>query len=133
MSGAHRQLRRLVTNLVENGRRHAESAVVVTVSGGTADPMTLASNGATVTVDDDGPGVPEDKADGIFERFTRVDEARGRSAGGSGLGLALVRAIADRHEATVEVGSAPIGGARFEVRFGDRFGARAVRSAESPE
>ncbi len=51
----------------------------------------------------------------MFERFTRLDEGRVRGAGGAGLGLALVRAVATAHGGTVAVTDAPLGGARFEV------------------
>ena len=110
IDAAPRQIRRLVTNLVDNARRHADRRVVVTAAPSTdGAPM--------LVVDDDGPGVPEYERERIFERFSRLDESRGRRAGGTGLGLALVRAIADRHGATVKVGRADLGGARFSVRF----------------
>jgi signal transduction histidine kinase len=53
----------------------------------------------------------------VFERFTRLDEGRARGAGGAGLGLALVRAVAAAHGGTVRVLDSPLGGARFEVRL----------------
>ena len=69
-------------------------------------------------VDDDGPGVPVGDRERVFERFTRIDEGRARGAGGAGLGLALVRAVAAAHGGTVRVLDAPIlGGARFETRL----------------
>ena len=64
---------------------------------------------------DDGPGIPPSERDRVFERFHRMDASRNRLAGGAGLGLAIVRAIADAHHGTVRAGSAPDGGARIEL------------------
>lgn len=81
-------LARVVRNLVDNAGRHATGKVTVQVweEGGRAH----------LTVADDGPGVPADRAGRIFERFGRVDEARSTDSGGTGLGLAIARDIAVR-------------------------------------
>jgi signal transduction histidine kinase len=79
---------RLVDNLLSN-------AVAAVATGGTvALTMTQDAEGIAVEVTDDGPGVPESFIPRAFERFTRPDSARTEGVGGSGLGLALVRAIA---------------------------------------
>ena len=70
-----------------------------------------------LTVDDDGPGVPIADRDRIFERFARLDDARTRDEGGAGLGLAVVRGIAERSGGSVGVDRSPAGGARFAVTF----------------
>lgn len=107
VNGHSGQLRRLVTNLVDNSLRHANERVDVS----------LTTDGATalLTVEDDGPGVPVADRERIFERFVRLDDARGRDAGGSGLGLALCSEICTRHGGTISVDSSPTGGARFAV------------------
>jgi two-component system OmpR family sensor kinase len=69
----------------------------------------------TLTVDDDGAGIAEEDRETIFERFTRTDSSRSRDTGGVGLGLAVVRATAQRHGGDVRCEEAPIGGARFVV------------------
>jgi signal transduction histidine kinase len=69
------------------------------------------------TVDDDGPGIPPDQRERVFDRFHRLDAARSRASGGAGLGLAIVRAIADAHGGRVSATSAPAGGARFELEL----------------
>jgi signal transduction histidine kinase len=109
VAGDARQLSRLVRNLLDNAAAHARSrvAVAVTATGGEV----------RLVVDDDGPGVPPEERERVFERFTRLDEGRGRDGGGAGLGLAMVRAIAERHGGAVDVGDASIGGARFVVRL----------------
>jgi len=102
-------LDRLVGNLLENAARHANTRVEVTLAE--RDDV------VTLTVDDDGPGIPVPDQDRIFERFVRLDESRSRDEGGSGLGLAIVAAVAAAHGATVVVGDSPLGGARFRVVF----------------
>jgi two-component system, OmpR family, sensor kinase len=70
-----------------------------------------------ILVEDDGPGIPADQRERIFERFHRTDAARDRAAGGSGLGLAIVRAIAEAHEGHVTVGHRTEGGTRVELEL----------------
>jgi signal transduction histidine kinase len=109
VQGDRGALSRLVRNLADNAARHARSRLAVSVSA--------ADGEAVLRVDDDGPGVPAADRERVFERFTRLDEGRARGAGGSGLGLALVRTVAAAHGGTVRVLDAPLGGARFEVRL----------------
>ena len=75
-------------------------------------------DGAVLLVDDDGPGVPADLRDRIFERFYRIDESRSRTdgaTGGTGLGLAIVKHAAAALGGRVIVDESPLGGARFKV------------------
>lgn len=99
-------LDRLVGHLLDNAARHGDH-VTVTLRGGAA--------GAVLTVDDDGAGVPPADRERIFDRFTRLDESRSRDAGGAGLGLAVVRQVAEAHGGSVVVEDGPAGGARFVV------------------
>jgi signal transduction histidine kinase len=94
VSGSGDQLRRLVANLVDNAVRHANSSVTVTV-------VTSDRTSALLEVADDGPGIPEEHRDTVFDRFTRLDQARARDQGGSGLGLAIARDIATAHGGTL--------------------------------
>jgi len=68
-------------------------------------------------VDDDGPGIPAGQREQVFERFHRTDAARDRRSGGAGLGLAIVRAIAEAHGGGVTAGPSPEGGARVELEL----------------
>jgi two-component system OmpR family sensor kinase len=68
-------------------------------------------------VDDDGPGIPADQRERVFDRFHRTDSARDRASGGTGLGLAIVRAIADAHGGRVSAGSSAEGGASIELEL----------------
>jgi signal transduction histidine kinase len=120
--GSHRQLERVVRNLLDNAGRHAQSAVAVSVEGG------------RLVVDDDGPGVAEADRERIFERFTRLDEGRARDAGGAGLGLSIVRAVAVAHGGTVTVESSPtLGGARFTLVLAAHPAGHPATSAAGPK
>ncbi|MBS0301978.1 MAG: HAMP domain-containing protein [Proteobacteria bacterium] len=111
--GVSKLLRRAVRNLLENAARHGRRAgqplavgVALSVQGGQA----------VLQVDDRGPGVPVDLRERIFEPFYRLPGASERE-GGVGLGLALVRSIAQRHGGSVACGEHPGGGARFSLRL----------------
>ena len=111
--GVSKLLRRAVRNLLENAARHGRRAgqplavgVALSVQGGQA----------VLQVDDRGPGVPVDLRERIFEPFYRLPGASERE-GGVGLGLALVRSIAQRHGGSVVCGEHPGGGARFSLRL----------------
>ncbi|MFF3273002.1 sensor histidine kinase [Streptomyces chrestomyceticus] len=105
------QLERLLTNLVDNALRYAASEVRVVAWG---DPE---AGQAVLEVVDDGPGVPEADRGKVFERFARLDAARGRETGGTGLGLAIARGIARAHGGELTVRGREDGrdGARFVV------------------
>jgi len=107
--GNPRQLSRVVRNLLDNASSHARSRAAVAVSTG--------EGSVWLVVDDDGPGIPAEDRERVFDRFTRLDEGRGRAGGGAGLGLAMVRAIAEGHGGSVYIDEAPLGGARFVVRL----------------
>src|SRR5690606_29047706 len=83
----------LVTNLVGNAARHATGRVTVQV--------VREEGRAVLRVRDDGPGIPPEHREAVFDRFTRLDEARARDAGGAGLGLPIARAVAHRHGGTL--------------------------------
>lgn len=103
--GDSRELERAVRNLVDNAARHARSIVAISTAVGT--------DSCTVVVDDDGPGIAPANRERIFERFARLDYARGSGDGGAGLGLAIVADIATRHGGGVAVAESPQGGARL--------------------
>ena len=109
MEGTRDELHRLTLNLLENALRHTNP--------GTAVEATVERrNGEIVlSVEDDGPGIPPDLRDKVFERFFR---GAGDRSGSGGLGLSIVRAVADSHSGTVELEEPLDGrGARFVVRF----------------
>ncbi len=109
------QLGRAVANLLDNAVGHAEHRVSIGVHTRTS---TDGTETVEIVVDDDGPGVPPDRREVVFERFVRLDDARSRDEGGSGLGLALVASIAAAHSGSVRCDDSPLGGARFVLRLG---------------
>ena len=103
------QLAHAVSNLVDNAARYASSAVQITLS--------CFDDTVRIMVDDDGPGIAPADRERVFERFTRLDDSRARAQGGSGLGLAVVRAIVSRHHGRIRIDDSPLGGARFVVEL----------------
>lgn len=73
-----------------------------------------------LAVEDDGPGVPADQAERIFERFARLDDARSAGDGGTGLGLAIAREIVERHGGMLTLDRHHRSGARFVMRLPGR-------------
>ena len=107
--GDRDRLRQIVDNLLANIRAHAgpETPVQVTLS--------RANGTAEITVADSGPGLTEDEASHVFERFYRADGSRARASGGVGLGLAIVAAVAQAHGGDVSAHSVPGEGATFSI------------------
>ncbi|MEV7326009.1 HAMP domain-containing sensor histidine kinase [Streptomyces sp. NPDC093970] len=97
---AHR-LQQAIANLLANARTHTPPGTEVTVTLTTGDAR------ASLSVSDNGPGIPEDLQPEVFGRFVRADHARSRSTGSTGLGLSIVQAITTAHGGTVDVTSGP--------------------------
>jgi signal transduction histidine kinase len=118
--GNEGDLERMIANLVSNAMRHARSLVEVRV--------TEHDDIVTLTVADDGPGIAAIDRERIYERFTRLDDARSRDGGGVGLGLAIVQSVVAAHGGTISTRDADIGGAAFVVTL-----PASVRGAGDPE
>jgi two-component system sensor kinase ParS len=104
-----RFMARAVINLLRNAIRYAEQRVEVT--------LVRHGDYYEVRVNDDGPGVPLEGREKIFEPFSRLDASRDRRTGGFGLGLALVRRVSQSHGGQVEVGESEWGGASFRMSW----------------
>lgn len=100
--------KRCLANLVTNAARYG-NAIAIT---GQRDHRYL-----TVTVDDDGPGIPAHLREEVFKPFLRLDDARNQDEGGTGLGLAIARDIARSHGGDIMLGDSPMGGLRASVRI----------------
>ena len=101
--------KRGLSNLVMNAAAHA-SRVEVTARA-------LPAGGVEIVVDDNGPGIPEDRDEDAFKPFNRLDEARNQNETGVGLGLALARDAARAHGGDVTLGVSPLGGLRATIRL----------------
>ena len=112
LRGSPRLLRRLLRNLLENARRYSSGEITLALSAGGSAAAPL----AVIRVNDRGPGVPAAQRERIFEPFYRLPGASERE-GGVGLGLALVKSIAERHGGTVRCEDNPGGGASFVVEL----------------
>lgn len=101
------QLRRVVINLIENAVRHADARV----------HLKLGEHAGTVAfvVSDDGSGIAPDDRSRVFDRFVRLDDARARGDGGSGLGLSISAEIASSHGGSITIDTSPLGGAQFTL------------------
>ena len=122
VDGVRDELHRLALNLIENALRHTPSGTHVHAALGNA------GDDVVLSVEDDGPGIPDEIRPRLFERFVR---GRGDGGGGSGLGLSIVRAVATSHGGTVAIERGDLGGARFVVRL-PQAGAPAAEPAPAP-
>ena len=107
---------RIIAHLLDNAALHARERAAVSLTTRPApDRASAKGRQAVLTVDDDGPGIDEADRDRIFERFTRLSEARSRDTGGAGLGLAVVKALVAELGGQITVENSPLGGARFTI------------------
>jgi signal transduction histidine kinase len=123
--GDRDRLVQLLLVLVDNAFRHSPDGGCVTVAVAPAG-----GRSAAVTVDDEGPGVPADAREAIFEPFARLPGSRTRADAGSGLGLAIARRLAELHGGTLVATAAPGGGARFVLSLPAGRSGGAVAAAD---
>ena len=160
VDGDEQRLRQVLGNLVNNAVTHtpAGTPVRVKIGAGTLPPAAdghprgpaqAGDNGfagggggsaragrepvpaVVLDVEDDGPGMPAEQAQRVFERFYRADAARNRASGGTGLGLAIVAGLVNAHGGTVSVRTAPGQGADFQVRL--PLSPDALASSDDPD
>jgi two-component system OmpR family sensor kinase len=111
VDGDEHRIRQVFDNLLANVRAHTPAGTHTVVRVERVD------GDAVVTVRDDGPGLGEEQARRVFERFYRADPSRSRQHGGAGLGLAIVAAIVAAHRGRVTLASEPGAGATFTIRL----------------
>ncbi len=110
------EIHQILYNLMENAVKYNRRGGFVRVS------VDMGEETSTITVEDNGIGIPAEDLPRVFERFYRVDKARSRAAGGTGLGLSIVRDTVSRRGGVVRAEGAPGGGTRFIVTLPCRLG-----------
>ena len=100
--------RRCITNLIENGLKYGDHVAIR--AGRRAEFI-------EVIIDDDGPGIPEDKREDVFRPFVRLEASRNPGTGGVGLGLSIARDVVRGHGGDIVLGESPMGGLRATVRL----------------
>jgi two-component system OmpR family sensor kinase len=111
LDGDRRLLARAIGNLLRNAQKYAVRQVEL---GARRDGCIV-----EITVEDDGPGIPEAERERVFEPFYRLDRSRDRATGGFGLGLSIARKAVALHGGSLIVEPSPLGGARFVMRLPD--------------
>ncbi|HEY9837199.1 MAG TPA: ATP-binding protein, partial [Vampirovibrionales bacterium] len=112
----HQKIERVVLNLLSN-------AFKFTPPGGKIDCALFVGEGSgennsvTIAIQDSGPGIPVERRESIFERFSQIEGGSTRRFGGTGLGLAIVKEFVELHQGTITVSDAPLGGAMFTVQL----------------
>ncbi len=101
-------LKRAITNLLDNAVKYGKCARVA-IAG--------AANAIEITIDDDGPGIPEAELPRVFQPFYRVEDSRSRDSGGTGLGLAIAQSIVQAHGGELILANRPGGGLRATIRL----------------
>ena len=126
VTGDKDRLRQVLDNLLANVRAHTPPGTTATVR------VDQIGDQAQIEVRDSGPGMPDEDARRVFERFYRADPARARTRGGSGLGLSIVAAIVAAHGGTVSAASAPGEGLVVTVLIPLSAGAAAAGPSQPP-
>lgn len=106
IQGREQALKRAVTNIISNAFNYGKTIAVALESN---------NNKLEITVDDDGPGIPEEKREEVFKAFYRLDESRNKETGGVGLGLSIARDIITSHGGKIELTDSELGGLRVLI------------------
>ncbi|MBR2300025.1 MAG: two-component sensor histidine kinase [Alphaproteobacteria bacterium] len=108
LQGREQALKRMVSNILSNACRYAKNIEV---------KLEENNNRLEITVDDDGPGIPENKRDEVFKAFYRLEESRNKETGGVGLGLSITKDIVRSHGGTIRLSDSPMGGLKVEIKL----------------
>ncbi|STQ90800.1 ATP-binding protein [Iodobacter fluviatilis] len=108
ISGDPKLLMRALSNLLRNAAKYANQKIRIST-------LSNASGGVDIRIEDDGPGVPANEREHIFEPFYRLDRSRDRASGGFGLGLAIAKKAVTLHKGRIWVDQSDLGGARFTI------------------
>lgn len=106
IQGREQALKRAMTNIISNALKCGKTVAVALESN---------NRRMEITVDDDGPGIPEDKREDVFKAFYRLEESRNKETGGVGLGLAITKDVITSHGGKIELQDSPLGGLRVLI------------------
>lgn len=106
IQGREQALKRALTNVISNAFRYGKTIAVALESN---------DKKLQVLIDDDGPGIPEDKRDDVFKAFYRLENSRNKETGGVGLGLSIAKDVVASHGGTIELQDSPLGGLRVQI------------------
>ena len=104
-------LARFYYNIADNAIKYSPEGGFVHID------LTADNDYLTIKIEDNGPGIPEDERDRIFERFYRLDDSRARDTGGTGLGLAITKEAVLMHNGTIDVANVSDIGSVFTIRL----------------
>jgi signal transduction histidine kinase len=125
VTGDRTTLRQAVVNLIDNAIKYTPRGGTIFASVSMPDAAC-----ALIEVADEGPGIPAEHREKVFERFYRVEEGRGRATGGVGLGLAIARWAVELHQGSIELAPESKNGSTFRVRLPLASSARLAAAAE---
>ncbi|MBO4284680.1 MAG: two-component sensor histidine kinase [Alphaproteobacteria bacterium] len=108
LQGREQALRRMLTNLVSNACYYAKNIAIT---------LKTAGNMLLLYVEDDGPGIPEDKREDVFKAFYRIEGSRNKQTGGVGLGLSITKDIVVSHGGTIKLSQSTMGGLKVEIKI----------------
>ncbi|QBC44772.1 ATP-binding protein [Iodobacter fluviatilis] len=108
--GDSKLLSRALSNLLRNAAKYAEHKIKISTLQNNAGEL-------EITIEDDGPGIPDKEREHIFEPFYRLNRSRDRASGGFGLGLAIAKKAVTLHQGEIWVDQSTLGGARFTIRL----------------
>ena len=106
ISGRVNELTRAINNILTNAARYASQTAVV---------LGIRNETATITIDDNGPGIPLEKRQEVFKAFYRLEASRNQATGGIGLGLTITRDIILSHGGDISLSNSPLGGLRVVI------------------
>jgi heavy metal sensor kinase len=110
-------LRMAVINLLDNAVKYSPSGSTIRLNLSGGKSSSDQTEFVQLTIADEGPGIPKDKASRVFDRFYRVDEGRTRDAGGAGLGLAIAKWAVEVHSGNITLAPRPSGGSIFSIQL----------------
>ncbi|HTZ59537.1 MAG TPA: ATP-binding protein [Acidobacteriaceae bacterium] len=110
-------LRMAVINLLDNAVKYSPAGSTTRLTLRDDETAAPRQGFVEVVIEDEGPGIPEDKAERVFDRFYRVDEGRTRDAGGAGLGLAIAKWAVEAHDGAISLKPRVPNGAAFSIRL----------------